>query len=329
MMRTSTLIGCVLPEAFDDALLQDAEQLDLDFHRQLADLVEEDRGQVGGLEAADLPRERARVGAPLAAEQLALDERRRDGARSSRGSSAVCARGLSSWIACANTSLPVPVSPSSRTVAGVGATCSTCARAWRIARLPDTIRREPLEPAHARLPALRTGGRGLAQLVQLVERALQRLVAGLPRQRLADHARDDPQLLDDRGRPVVFARRGTEQPGRRAHPPPAAERHREHRRRLDALPQEGAAIDGVVQLVEPREQGGLACQQRRGGKRSQLRAAAAPGAAGADSCSSTCDASPASPPSSATASPDRAAAPRRSGPGRPGWRRRRDPARRS
>ena len=79
MMRTSTLIGLRAPQAFDDALLEHAEQLDLDFHRQIADLVEEERGLVGGFEPADLPRERAGVRALLAAEQLALDERRRNG----------------------------------------------------------------------------------------------------------------------------------------------------------------------------------------------------------------------------------------------------------
>ena len=79
MMRTSTLIGLRAPQAFDHALLQHAEQLDLDFHRQIADLVEEQRGLVGGFEPADLPRERARIRALLAAEQLALDEGRRNG----------------------------------------------------------------------------------------------------------------------------------------------------------------------------------------------------------------------------------------------------------
>src|SRR3954453_6591581 len=130
-------------------------------------------------------------------------------------------RGLRSWIAWANTSLPTPVSPSSRTVAGVGATCSAWARAVRIARLPDTIRREPLSSrtrgcrhsafdaagsrsccsssgAPWRPPPLGVRRRGLAQLLQLVERPLQRLVAGPPHQRLAEHARDDAQLLDNR-----------------------------------------------------------------------------------------------------------------------------------
>ena len=72
------LDGLRAPEAFDDALLKHAQQLDLDLHRQFTDLVEKQRGLVGGFEPADLPRERARVRALLAAEQLALDERRRN-----------------------------------------------------------------------------------------------------------------------------------------------------------------------------------------------------------------------------------------------------------
>ena len=40
-------------------------------------------------------------------------------------------RGLSSWMASANTSLPEPVSPVSSTVAVVGATCSTCSMRYR------------------------------------------------------------------------------------------------------------------------------------------------------------------------------------------------------
>ena len=62
-------------EALDDAFLEDAQQLDLHLARQVADLVEKERRLVGGFEAADLARQRAGVGAALAAEQLAFDER--------------------------------------------------------------------------------------------------------------------------------------------------------------------------------------------------------------------------------------------------------------
>src|SRR5262245_12189734 len=66
-------------EALDLTLLEHAQQLDLDVGRQIADFVEEDRGAIGQLEAPDLPRQRAGEGALLATEQLALDQRRRDG----------------------------------------------------------------------------------------------------------------------------------------------------------------------------------------------------------------------------------------------------------
>src|SRR5712692_2788003 len=56
------------------ALLEDAEKLRLQFERQLADLVEEQRPALGLLEAADAARGRAGEGALLRPEQLALEE---------------------------------------------------------------------------------------------------------------------------------------------------------------------------------------------------------------------------------------------------------------
>ena len=66
-------------EPLDALLLEDAQQFGLHVQRQLADLVEEDRGAVRHLEPADLLGERAGVRALLAAEELALDQRVRDG----------------------------------------------------------------------------------------------------------------------------------------------------------------------------------------------------------------------------------------------------------
>jgi len=57
--------------------LQHAKQLCLHLERQLADLVQEDGAPVRELEAALLLLDRAREGAALVSEQLALDERRR------------------------------------------------------------------------------------------------------------------------------------------------------------------------------------------------------------------------------------------------------------
>jgi hypothetical protein len=89
-MRTLTLIDCVLPRPLDDAVLQHAQQLDLHVERQLANLVQEQRRAVGCFEASDLTGERARIRAPLPAEQLAFDERRwnRGAADANHGSAA-------------------------------------------------------------------------------------------------------------------------------------------------------------------------------------------------------------------------------------------------
>jgi hypothetical protein len=98
-------------EAFDLLVLEDPQQLGLHFRRQIANLVEEDRRPMRQLESPDLPRDRVGVGAALTAEQFALDQRGRD---------------------------TVPVSPSSRTVALVGATCSICSSTRRAASLHPT-----------------------------------------------------------------------------------------------------------------------------------------------------------------------------------------------
>src|SRR5262245_5350548 len=66
-------------EPLDLPLLEDAKQLDLDVRRQIANLVEEDRRLIRQLETSDLARKRTCVSASLAAEQLALDERGRNG----------------------------------------------------------------------------------------------------------------------------------------------------------------------------------------------------------------------------------------------------------
>jgi len=65
-------------EPFDAPLLEDAQQLDLDVGRQIADFVEEDRGAIRQLEPPFLPGHGAREGPLLATEQLALEERGRD-----------------------------------------------------------------------------------------------------------------------------------------------------------------------------------------------------------------------------------------------------------
>src|SRR5262249_7059932 len=68
------------PHRLELALLEDPKQLDLRLWRQLAHLVEEDRAAICQLEAADAPLDRAGKRALDVAEELALDQPRRDGA---------------------------------------------------------------------------------------------------------------------------------------------------------------------------------------------------------------------------------------------------------
>ena len=55
-------------------------------------------------------------------------------------------RGLASWMARATSSLPVPLSPSMRTLAAVGATFSMSASTSAIRLLVPTMRDSPLSP---------------------------------------------------------------------------------------------------------------------------------------------------------------------------------------
>ena len=65
-------------EPVDLTFLEHAQQLDLHFWRQVADLVEEDGRVVRQFEPPDLARDGAGERAFLAPEQLALDERGRN-----------------------------------------------------------------------------------------------------------------------------------------------------------------------------------------------------------------------------------------------------------
>jgi hypothetical protein len=64
-------------EPLEYPVLQDSQQLRLQIERELADLVEKERGAVGELETSDLPAQRTGVRPLLAPEQLCLDQRRR------------------------------------------------------------------------------------------------------------------------------------------------------------------------------------------------------------------------------------------------------------
>ncbi len=80
-------------KALELALLQDAQQLGLHFHRDVADLVEEQRAAVRQLEPARPARDRARERALLVSEQLALEQARRAGRPRSSGRTSARAAG--------------------------------------------------------------------------------------------------------------------------------------------------------------------------------------------------------------------------------------------
>ena len=138
MTRTSTRLRAAAADGLELALLEHAQELDLGLRRQLAHLVEEDRAAVGQLEAADAPLDRAGERALDVAEQLALDEPRRDGAQLTLTSAPLPAA-APAWMARAISSLPVPVSPVMSTVESVGATCSTWRSSARSGGLLPTI----------------------------------------------------------------------------------------------------------------------------------------------------------------------------------------------
>jgi hypothetical protein len=91
--------------------------------RQVADLVEHQRAAVGGLDLAGRGLGGAGEGALLVAEELAFQQVLGDGGAVD-GDEALPLR-LEAWCSpCASTSLPVPLSPSSSTVASLLATFS-------------------------------------------------------------------------------------------------------------------------------------------------------------------------------------------------------------
>jgi hypothetical protein len=109
----------------DVVLLQDAQQLHLQAHRHVADLVEQQRAAVGGLEQALVIAHRAGERTLDVAEQL-------DSSRFSAMAEQLMAtnglprRGLALWMARASNSLPVPDSPVISTRASVPATMCAC-----------------------------------------------------------------------------------------------------------------------------------------------------------------------------------------------------------
>ena len=106
--------GPLAPDPHHLAVLHHAQQSHLGGERELANLVEKERAAVGLLEPALPPGRRASEGALLVAEELRVDQLRRNGAAVDATERPV-RNGDCSWMARATISLPVPVSPNSST----------------------------------------------------------------------------------------------------------------------------------------------------------------------------------------------------------------------
>ena len=124
MTRMSTLRGAHLADAAHLALLEHAQELRLQIERQLADLVEEEGAAVGLFDRPRLALT-APVNAPRTWPNSSDPIRSRGSAPQSTTTNGPSRRGERWCIASASSSLPVPVSPSSSTVASVGATRSS------------------------------------------------------------------------------------------------------------------------------------------------------------------------------------------------------------
>ena len=122
MTRTSTSMRLGAADALEAPLLQTRSSLACMVSGHVADLVEEDRAAVGQLEAAAALADGAGERALLVAEQLALQQRLRQGGAVDRARAGRCGVGDAWWMARATCSLPVPVSPSISTVVLVWAT---------------------------------------------------------------------------------------------------------------------------------------------------------------------------------------------------------------
>ena len=221
------------------------------------------------LEAADLPRQGVGERAALVAEERALDE----GGRHRR---AVHANHL-------------PLTPGAEIVNRLGEDflADACLaeqqhRGWRRRHLFDEgehlgHRRAVGHDAPRRAigrqhrPPQIVFRRAIAQLLQRAQRLLELGVARLAQQRLAEDPGDEPQLLDDGGRPLrVPARRAAQQA-----PPdavgPAGGGKRHDGGRAKAVAPERLAIDGVGELVDTREPDRLAAFQSGSHQRNRRR----------------------------------------------------------
>ena len=119
MMRTSTFFGLGAADRHEHALLQDAQELHLERGRHVADLVHEEGAAVGDREEAGLVGDRAGERAAAVTEELALEEVVVEGAAVGRDERLVGPPRLAGGWPGATSSLPVPFSPRTSTVASL------------------------------------------------------------------------------------------------------------------------------------------------------------------------------------------------------------------
>ena len=122
--RTSTFFSRGEPTGRISRSCRKRSSLTLKCAVDIADFIEKNGAAVGGFEDADAIAVRAGESAANSAEQLAF-EQGGGMAPQSTGTKGCTPRRLKRWIMRATSSLPVPVSPSMRTVASVGATRET------------------------------------------------------------------------------------------------------------------------------------------------------------------------------------------------------------
>ena len=132
--------GACLSDALELTLLQHAQQLALQFERDVADFVQKQRAAIGQFEPPGRSRS-APANAPLACPKNSLSNISRGTAAQLTRISGRWLRLLAPWMARAISSFPVPDSPVIRTLASVGATSSIWRSVFCIAALSPMMPR--------------------------------------------------------------------------------------------------------------------------------------------------------------------------------------------
>ena len=117
--------GARAAEPLELLLLKSAQELRLEFERQISDFVEKQRSPVGEFQAADFLRNRSRESASFMAEEFAFEQARRN-RRAVQFHERLFPARTEIVDRPGDQIFPVPVSPRIKTVTSVAATVSTC-----------------------------------------------------------------------------------------------------------------------------------------------------------------------------------------------------------